>query len=138
MKMKKISGYTKQQGTSLLEVLIAVLVLAIGILGVVGLQSVSLRSTNTAHERAMAVILSETLFEVMRTEGPVARTGAFAMSTCEGVGGIPVTAAWQQDVKQATSECALVEWADGVYTVTMDWSDERLNANSVVVMEVRP
>lgn len=136
--MNRISGYTKQQGTSLLEVLIAVLVLAIGILGVVGLQSVSLRSTNTAHERAMAVILTETLFEVMRTTGPVARTSAFEMSTCDGVSGIAVTKAWQEDVKQATSECALVEWADGVYTVTIDWSDQRLNASSVVVMEVRP
>jgi type IV pilus assembly protein PilV len=136
--MKFINGFTKQQGTSLLEVLIAVLVLAIGILGVVGLQSVSLRSTNTAHERAMAVILSETLFEVMRANGPVARTGAFQMDSCAGVGGIPVTADWQQDVKQATSECADVAWNDGVYTITMDWSDQRLNASSVVVMEVRP
>ncbi|SNY54529.1 type IV pilus assembly protein PilV [Arsukibacterium tuosuense] len=136
--MNKVSGFNKQQGTSLLEVLIAVLVLAIGILGVVGLQSVSLRSTNTAHERAMAVILTETLFEVMRTTGPVSRTNAFEMSTCDGVGGIPVTRDWQEDVKQVTAECALVEWADGVYTVTIDWSDQRLNANSVVVMEVRP
>jgi len=136
--MNKFSGYSKQQGTSLLEVLIAVLVLAIGILGVVGLQSVSLRSTNTAHERAMAVILSETLFEIMRTTGPVGRTNAFEMSTCEGVGAIPVTKDWQEDVKQVTAECALVEWDAGVYTVTIDWSDQRLNASSVVVMEVRP
>lgn len=136
--MKSMAGFKRQQGTSLLEVLISVLVLAIGILGVVGLQSVSLRSTNTSHERAMAVILTETLFEVMRTTGPVARTNAFIMNTCDGAGGIPVTATWQNDVKQVTAECALVEWNDGVYTVTIDWSDQRLNANSVVVMEVRP
>ncbi|WP_333608887.1 type IV pilus modification protein PilV [Arsukibacterium sp.] len=136
--MKTMAGFKRQQGTSLLEVLISVLVLAIGILGVVGLQSVSLRSTNTAHERAMAVILTETLFEVMRTTGPVSRTNAFEMTTCDGVSGIPVTKAWQSDVKQVTAECALVEWSEGVYTVTIDWTDQRLNANSVVVMEVRP
>ncbi|WNO59994.1 type IV pilus modification protein PilV [Rheinheimera sp. MMS21-TC3] len=136
--MKTTNKFTKQQGTSLLEVLIAVLVLAVGILGIAGLQSVSLRSTNTAHERAMAVILTETLFEVMRTNPDLARAGGFEMTTCAGAAGIAATTAWQEDVKQATSECAVVEWNDGVYTVTIDWADQRLNSNSVVVMEVRP
>ncbi|MEE2024655.1 MULTISPECIES: type IV pilus modification protein PilV [Alkalimonas] len=136
--MKSMSSVTQQKGVSLLEVLISVVVLGVGILGVVGLQSVSLRSTNTAHERAMAVILTETLFEVMRSTGSIGRTNAFVMDDCEGVGGIPVTKSWQDDVKQVTAECAVVVWNDGVYTVTIDWTDQRLNASSIVVMEARP
>ncbi|MDP5189130.1 type IV pilus modification protein PilV [Rheinheimera baltica] len=126
-----------QKGVTLLEVLISVLVLAIGILGVAGLQSVSLRSTHTAHERAMAVVLTETLFEVMRVEANAARDGAFNMSCISPVDG---TEDWFTDVKNATDgeTCAEVVFNDGVYRVTIDWSDKRMNSNSIVVMEMRP
>lgn len=126
-----------QKGVTLLEVLISVLVLAIGILGVAGLQSVSLRSTYTAHERAMAVVLTETLFEVMRVQADAARDGDFNM-TCESP--VAGTADWFADVKQATDgeACADVAWNNGTYRVTIDWSDKRMNSNSVVVMEMRP
>ena len=134
MKTMKIQ---KQKGVTLLEVLISVLVLAIGILGVAGLQSVSLRSTNTAHERASAVVLTETLFEVMRVNAAGARNGAFNMDCNSAVAG---TEGWFDDVKNATDgeTCADVAWNNGVYRVTIDWRDQRLNANSVVVMETRP
>lgn len=126
-----------QKGVTLLEVLISVLVLAIGVLGVAGLQSVSLRSTNTAHERAMAVVLTETLFEVMRVNAAGARQGIFDMDCNSAVAG---TEAWFDDVKSATDgvTCADVAFDNGVYRVTIDWRDQRLNANSVVVMETRP
>lgn len=135
--MRIIKQFKNQQGVTLLEVMISVLVLAIGILGVAGLQSVSLRSTNTAHERAMAVVLTETLFEVMRVNADAARDGLFNM-TCENP--LEGTEDWFDDVKQATDgeTCAVVEWNNGVYTVTIDWSDQRLDTNSVVVMEIRP
>lgn len=129
-----------QKGVTLLEVLISVLVLAIGILGVAGLQSVSLRSTHTAHERAMAVVLTETLFEMMRVEANAARAGAFNMSCENPEGPVEGTEDWFIDVKNATDgeTCAEVTWNNGIYRVTIDWSDKRMNSNSVVVMEMRP
>ncbi|CAM5214916.1 type IV pilus modification protein PilV [Alishewanella longhuensis] len=135
--MAQIAQMRKQKGISLLEVLISVVVLSIGLLGIAGLQTVSLKSTNMAHERAMAVILTETLFEVMRVNGAAARNGAFAMDCNSPVSG---TEQWFEDVRAATSPqtCALVEWNNGVYTVTIDWSNERLNSDSIIVMETRP
>ncbi|WP_423187364.1 type IV pilus modification protein PilV [Alishewanella sp. d11] len=135
--MNTFSPIRRQGGISLLEVLISVVVLSIGLLGIAGLQTISLKSTNMAHERAMAVILTETLFEVMRVNEAAARAGAFAMD-CHTPA--PGTEQWFEDVKAATSPqtCATVAWNDGVYTVTIDWSNERMNTDSIIVMETRP
>lgn len=135
--MLQIRSLHNIAGISFLEVLISVVVLSIGLLGIAGLQTMSLKSTSMAHERAMAVILTDTLFEVMRANGDAARAGAFDMDCNSPVAG---TEQWFEDVKAATSPqtCALVEWNNGVYTVTINWNDQRMNAQSVIVMETRP
>lgn len=135
--MMAVERRRKNAGMTLLEVLISVVVLSIGLLGIAGLQTLSLRSTNMSHERAMAVILTETLFEVMRTNIDTARAGGFAMDCNSPVAG---TAQWFADVKAATSPetCAVVAWNNGVYTVTIDWTNERSNTSAVLVMETRP
>lgn len=135
--MLNVMSRSSQQGITLIEVLISIIVLAVGLLGIAGLQTVSLKSTNMAHERAMAVILTETLFEVMRANSDAARAGVFAMDCTRPVAG---TEQWFEDVRTATSSetCAVVTWNNGTYTVTIDWSDQRFNTNSVIVMETRP
>lgn len=54
MKMNK----RHQQGTSLLEVLISVIVLALGLLGFAGLQSVSMKNNHNAYMRSQATVLA--------------------------------------------------------------------------------
>ncbi len=56
-----------QQGFSLLEVLISILVLSFGVLGMAGLQSTSLQVTREARLQASAVRLAEELAELMRS-----------------------------------------------------------------------
>lgn len=55
-----------QHGFSLLEVLIALLVLAVGILGVAGLQGSSLRNTYSAHLRSQATSIAQDMMERLR------------------------------------------------------------------------
>ncbi|MDR2259472.1 MAG: type IV pilus modification protein PilV [Azoarcus sp.] len=55
-----------QAGASLLEVLISVFVLAFGLLGVAGLQTSSLRNTQSALERSQAVFLTHSILDAMR------------------------------------------------------------------------
>lgn len=55
-----------QAGASLLEVLIAVLILAIGLLGIAALQSLTLRNTQSASERSAAIIQSYAMLDMMR------------------------------------------------------------------------
>jgi type IV pilus assembly protein PilV len=136
---KHISGLKKQQGVSLLEVLVAVMVLSIGLLGVAALQTSSMRNTNSSLERTMAVILTDTLAELLRANPEAARLGNYAFSDCTGSTTLG-TADWVQDVKQATRDdtCPEVSWADNRYTVTISWGDERLNANNTIVTQVMP
>ncbi|GAB2491195.1 type IV pilus modification protein PilV [Arenimonas alkanexedens] len=55
-----------QVGASLLEVLIAVLILAIGLLGIAALQSLTLKNTQGSSERSAAVIQSYAMLDMMR------------------------------------------------------------------------
>jgi type IV pilus assembly protein PilV len=134
-----VHTFNKQRGVSLLEVLVSVLVLGMGLLGVAALQTSSMRNTNSSLEKTMAVILTDTLAELLRANPEAARLGNYAFSDC--VGSVQLgTAGWVQDVKQATQEdtCPIVTWEGDRYTVTITWGDERLNAENSIVTQVMP
>ena len=65
------------RGATLLEVLIAVLIMAVGLLGIAALQSVSLRNTQGASERSNAVIQSYAMFDMLRANRDAARAGSY-------------------------------------------------------------
>lgn len=56
----------KQQGMSLIEVLVAVLVLALGLLGLAMLQTAGLRLTTDSYSRSQATFLAYDIIERMR------------------------------------------------------------------------
>ena len=60
------SSRRTQAGASLLEVLIAVLILAIGLLGIAALQSLTLKNTQSSSERTAAIIQSYAMLDMMR------------------------------------------------------------------------
>lgn len=67
----------RSQGITLLEVLIAVLVLSLGLLGLAGLQMSALRNNESSLQRSMAVIESYSIVDAMRIDRTNARNGAF-------------------------------------------------------------
>jgi len=75
--MKLMQVLKKQSGVGLIEVLIAVLVLAIGLLGLAGLQMTALRSNQSAAERSVGVIQSYSIIEAIRADVNGAKAGAF-------------------------------------------------------------
>lgn len=64
----KASMNVKQRGVGLVEVLIAVLVLSIGLLGLAGLQLRTLRNNQSALERGMAVVETHKIVDAMRAD----------------------------------------------------------------------
>lgn len=58
--------HTRQSGTTLMEVLVSLLVLSFGMLGMAGVQGVSLRGNQAAYYRTMATTLSVDMVERMR------------------------------------------------------------------------
>jgi type IV pilus assembly protein PilV len=67
--ISKLTQYSRvgatQRGSFLLEALIALLIMAFGILGIVGLQAQSIRVTNDSEYRAEAVYLANSLIGKM-------------------------------------------------------------------------
>lgn len=65
-----------QRGLSLIEVLVAVVILAIGLLGVAGVQVVSLQQTNNANIRTVANLHAQEVAELLRVNGGQALANA--------------------------------------------------------------
>ncbi|KGD63695.1 hypothetical protein Y5S_03118 [Alcanivorax nanhaiticus] len=63
MRANKVPGIYRQGGFSMLEVLMAVLVMAVGVLGYAGLQLRALDSTNQAYARSQATLLAQATVE---------------------------------------------------------------------------
>ncbi len=58
--------YSKQSGFTLIEVLIAFIILAVGMLGIVNLQAMSKQFTHQASQRTIAVSLADAIVERIR------------------------------------------------------------------------
>ena len=84
-----------QQGIALLEALLAVLILAIGLLGTIGLQARAYSALSDADMRAEATIATEKLLGVMSNDQ--ANLAAFALTA----GGTPGTslATWYNETR---------------------------------------
>ena len=61
-----ISLINKQKGIGLIEVLITILVIAIGLLGLAGMQAQSMKSTYQSGQRSQAIWIAQELAERMR------------------------------------------------------------------------
>lgn len=119
---------SQQQGFSLLEVLIALVILSLGMLGLAGLQAVSLKTNANAHLRSQAVILAYDMIDRMRSNsGDVA---SYALAFADSAPASPTTVA-ENDLSQwlASVGASLpagdgqVAIASGVVTVSVQWTE---------------
>jgi type IV pilus assembly protein PilV len=67
----------RQRGFGLIEVLVAVVVLSIGLLGLAGLQLRTMRNNESSFERGMAVVETHSIVEAMRADRINAINGNF-------------------------------------------------------------
>ncbi len=75
--MKVRKGMVKQRGATLIEVLISVLVLAVGLLGVAATQTMSLKNGNGANQRYMAALAAQDIVERMRANPSGLEQGSY-------------------------------------------------------------
>ncbi len=73
-----------QSGLSLLEVLISMLVLSIGLFGLAGLQSASLRANNSAYQRTITSMLANDILDRMRANPTLAKAGNYNVDNEDG------------------------------------------------------
>lgn len=134
MRNKHTSMTRRQQaGTSLLEVLIAVLILAIGLLGIAALQSLTLKNTQSSSERTAAIIQSYAMLDMMRANRAEAIARRYDTGwLCEPpenpanrVAGD--TARWITQLQQSVgaSACGQIDCGAVNCNIGVRWNDER-------------
>ena len=74
---KSLHCTRRQRGFSLIEVLIAILILAIGLLGIAHMQASGMRSTHGAYLRTQATFLAGDILDSMRANVTAARGGSY-------------------------------------------------------------
>lgn len=118
-------------GFTLLEVLVSIVILAIGLLGVAGLQARSIRNNQSAYLRSQATLLAYDVIDRMRVNTILARAGSYSVAfgssgSGSGMAGIDITE-WK------TTLGAVLPSGDGSVTVDLvgsanvvvRWVDER-------------
>lgn len=87
------NGIQRERGASLLEVLIAVVVLSIGLLGMAGLQVATLRVNQGAMVRSQATGMAYDMLDRVRGNTAAARGGAYDIALGEAATGSGTVAA---------------------------------------------
>jgi len=125
------------RGVGLIEVLVAVLVLAIGLLGVAAMQATALRNSQSSLERSQGVVHIYTILDAMRANPTVARAGGYNMSmtcTAPSAGGLVDSDKnnWIRMLQDnlGPSACGQVECNGAICTITVRWDDSRGSAGS--------
>lgn len=138
-----VSGSTLQKaypgcrGLTLVEILVALLILSIGLLGLAGLQTASLRFNTSAYFRTQATALAYGLADRLRANRQAALDGAYAFDfeatppACgvpDGSGTVPEQeiAAWRNALAcRLPQSTGAVTQNGNVFTFTVRWDDSQ-------------
>ncbi len=141
---RKVYAIPRARGFTLIEVMIAVLVLALGLLGFALLQTMSVRFSQSANYRTQATNLAYDMLDQMRANRLYAAqyTGATfvgspgAGDNCSRPVGTTVVGdnigRWQCQVVEALGEdsSATVTYVAGIARVRLTWSDARADPSN--------
>lgn len=114
---------SRQTGSSLLEVLIAVVILAFGLLGLAGLQATSVKSSHSAYQRSQATLLAYDIVDRMRAARAAAIAGRFDDGSAHAD-----RSTWDATLVRTLGPGAngsVVRAANNRVTVTIRWDDNR-------------
>lgn len=122
-------------GFTLIEVLVAVLILSIGLLGLAALQTTSLRSNHSSLLRSQATLLSYEIVDRMRANRNVALGGEYDTAFGDAAPATPGTQAeldlanWKAGVATLPGgEGAIARSVSGtrtIFNVSVRWDDDR-------------
>jgi type IV pilus assembly protein PilV len=134
----------RQHGFTLLEVLIALLILSIGLLGLAALQTVGLRSNQMASMRTVVTEAAYDITDRMRSNPDAVAAGEYVMTTGQAPGDTAATGtaladltAWRNQVERlpgglsSITQCdaTTVPVCDGLtHIITVYWDEFREGA----------
>jgi type IV pilus assembly protein PilV len=124
----------RQSGFSMIEVLVAVLILAIGLLGVAAIQTTALKNNNSALQRSQATMLAYFMMDAMRANRSKVPLNEYDLGeTCitPSIGSLATNDqnAWFTALKanlgNVSTTCGEINCDDYICTVKVYWQDKR-------------
>lgn len=123
-----------QEGAGLIEVLVAVLVMGVGLLGIAAMQATALRNNQSSLERTQATIQTYSILDAMRANRDRALAGDYDLApTCTKP--TTNTTLAQNDLGRwfdamrasmgADTTCASITSDGERFTITVRWDDSR-------------
>ena len=126
-----------QHGVGLIEVLVAVVILAIGLLGLASLQMHTLRDNESAYERGLAVIETHSIVDAMRADRTNATNNQFNITLTDpkptGTSFAQMAlASWRDNLTTmlGTAASGAVACNGADCTITISWDDSRGSGGS--------
>lgn len=122
-----------QRGVGLIEVMVAVLVLGVGLLGIAAMQTTALRNSQSSLERGQAVMQTYAILDAMRANVAVARIGGYNLSTmtCSqpdaGLLAANDLRDWIGSLKQSLNDsaCGQINCGSLSCEISVQWDDSR-------------
>jgi type IV pilus assembly protein PilV len=130
-----LPGRTVQRGMTLIEILVAIVVLSIGLLGLAGLQLKGLQVGQGSTYRWQAAMLAQDVLDRMRADRASALAGNYVLPGGTPTGATAATITdWQNRVTALPGGTSTITFPNGVGTpqvrVEVDWIDTRANAGA--------
>lgn len=129
---KTFSSPASVRGAGLIEVLIAVLVMAVGLLGIAAMQATALRNSQSALERSQAVVQSYSIIDAMRANRDIALANGYVMGmTCTPptAGTLATTDqnSWIASLQESlgVKACGRITRNGDIFSITVQWDDSR-------------
>jgi type IV pilus assembly protein PilV len=132
----------RQSGLSLVEVLVTVVLVAVGLLGIAGLQLTSVQNTSSAAQRFQATLLAEDIVERMRANRSQAIAGRYVLAVGAAVGSVGLARddllEWRGALAELPGGDGGIELDGNQVTVTVRWTDaSTANPGDATAMELQ-
>ena len=131
--------FPTQCGFSMIEVLVTLVILAFGILGLAGMQTLGLKNSQSSMHRTQASLVAYDIIDRMRSNCSAALGGAYNIALTAASPTATTTMAerdlsqWRASVATALASgtgAVAVNAATYIATVTVQWDDSRATSGS--------
>jgi type IV pilus assembly protein PilV len=146
MFIKTAKTRRRQRGDTMIEVLVTIIIIAVGVLGTAALQVTTLKNLSSSHSASAAAMLAEDFSERMRANPDEALNNAYVHDAAPGgtddceantcsmaqLAGYDIDSLWQQMKTVLPSGTAEVTRDAGdTFVLTIRWDDDRSGSTGV-------
>ena len=136
-----LPGYHRQRGVGLLEVMVSVLILAVGMLGIAAMQSITLKNTGSSATRTQAALQVYSMMDIIRANrNDVSSYNTNIYTEGTGSGAAGTMAGWLDSLKVTVAPDAKGRVVCDSNTMTcsvgVQWSDARATGGSSTPSEI--